>query len=432
MGTPEFMSRRSSSPPRDSATGMGKQGKLKQKRYRESEASVVRLEGLLRYSCTLAVVCIVLLWSTFWLNVPGESGADHSFPVRFQQGAPAALEKEEVPPSLEHCQRYYGNVSYAAGEQLLNSSELAIPPLLLSYPGSGNTYLRAVLEYATSLHSGSVYKHDGELGRLFPGERFCSRELGLIKGHPPDFLIIEEMDSRNGVMQSKKGDKRKRLRPRSRDLRMKCLKGGVKYWTRVIFLARSPFAAILSDSQRQFSGSHTGTVPRTGLNATLKRFGGMKMADLWLSRSMLLANEYNQTFDSVVAPLLDSSAATVPYHGVSTMYVAKFDEIIKDTAGRVDALSRLMRAVYPDLSAPRDKLACAFVLADHRRGILRNGVKKLSAGTMYTDIDPALPCKIFPLVERFVRHPSFNYTESPNKAFPSIFEQCADTRAPGR
>ena len=392
--------------------------RLKQ-RYRESEQSFASLYWVVRF----AFVCAVLLWTTLWLNTP-PSPPESGRPPTIRNTAAITQSAAAAPPTLEYCQRHYGNVTFLPDHQVRNASESAIPPLLLSYPGSGNTYLRAVIEYATSMHSGSIYKRDQELGRIFPGETFCSRELGLIKGHPPDFIILEEMDSRNGVMQNKRADKRKRLRPRSRDLRMKCVKGNVKYWTRVIFLARSPFAAILSDSQRQFSGSHTGTVPRAGLNITLKRFGGMKMADLWLSRSMLLAAEYNQTFESVIAPILDSSPAAVVNHGVATMFVAHFEEIIKDKERRVDALAKLMRAVYPDLAAPRDKLACAFTLADYRPGILRAGARKLPADAMYSDIDPTLPCRILPLIERFIRHPSLNFTESPNKAFSNIFDQC--------
>ena len=368
------------------------------------------LTWMIRYSCTVTVVCIVLLSLSMWRTPPITSGP--------------RVPADQHAPSLEFCQSHYGNLTFLPPEQLQNTSESAIPPLLLSYPGSGNTYLRAVLEYATSLHSGSIYKKDGELGRIFPGERLCSRELGSIKGHPQDFIIIEEMDSRNGVMASAKGDKRKRLRPRPRDLRIKCLRGSVKYWPRVIFLARSPFASILSEGQRQFSGSHTGTVPRPGLNSTLKRFGGMKMADLWLDRSILMAKDYNDTFDSVIGPILDQSPSAVTNHGVSTLFIAHFDDIIKDTVGRVDVLSNLMRVIYPDLPAPRDKLACAFLLADKRPGILRTGMRKLSASDMYSKIDPTLPCRMLPSMEKFLRHPLLNYSISPNPAFKSVFNQC--------
>lgn len=411
---------RARSPVQPTATTVREAVKAKCKqRYVVCTASLARWDWLIRYSCALTVLCIVLLSLSMWHDPPTINTA---LPARL----PPVLQDQraELQPSLEFCQSHYGNLTFLPPEQLHNTSESAIPPLLLSYPGSGNTYLRAVLEYATSLHSGSIYKRDPELGRIFPGERLCSRELGSIKGHPPDFIIIEEMDSRNEVMASAKGDKRKRLRPRPRDLRIKCLRGSVKYWPRVIFLARSPFAAILSETQRQFSGSHSGTVPRAGLNSTLKRFGGMKVSDLWLDRSILMANEYNGTFDSIVGPILDQSPASVSNHGVSTLFVAHFDEIIKDTVGRVDVLSNLMRVIYPDLPAPRDKIQCAYMLADKRPGILRTGVRKLSASDMYSKIDPTLPCRMLPSLEHFLRHPLLNYSASPNPAFKSIFDQC--------
>jgi len=323
-------------------------------------------------------------------------------------------------PSLAYCERLYGNLT-TRPENLKIKSDDVVPPLLLSYPGSGNTYLRAVLEYATSLHSGSVYKGDKELLRIFPRENLCSRELGLIKGHPPDFIIFEEMDSRNAIMASKKGDKRKRLRLGSRDLRIKCLRGLVKFWSRVIFLARDPFASILSDSQRQLSGSHTGTVPRPGLNSTLRRFGGKGLTDLWLDRAIILAKEYDKTFSTVIEPLLNSSNVE-QNHGVSIMYVAHFEKIVKDTNGRVAELARLMRTVYPTVNVTLEKLECSFLLADSRTGIMRQGVRKLPSSAMYSDIDPDLPCRMFPYIAGFSS--AFNYTASPNLKFESVAQQC--------
>ena len=44
------------------------------------------------------------------------------------------------------------------------------PPLLLSFPGSGNTWLRLLIEYSTATYSGSIYG-DKTLFKILPGER---------------------------------------------------------------------------------------------------------------------------------------------------------------------------------------------------------------------------------------------------------------------
>ena len=321
-------------------------------------------------------------------------------------------------PSLQECKKY-GNISYAPTRDW---SDDTIPPLLLSYPGSGNTYLRTVIEYATSLFSGSIYLKDRELIRTFPGEEYCSRSLSIIKGHPTDFMLVQELDSQNKVMASKKGDKRVRLRPVSRQQRGKCLKGLVKYWTRVVLLVRDPYSSILSDAQRFMTNSHVGTVK--GFNVTLKRFGGRKLFDVWMDRSMALAKEYSESFDSTIFPLLNRNASAT--HGVTTLHVANFSAIIKDKGSRVAALAALMREVYPRLNVTAHKLACAFVLADTHPGVLRKGVMKLDPVAMYSEIDPSLPCKLEPLVGPFARN--FSFVKSPNPNFSSVEEQCKRNR----
>lgn len=48
------------------------------------------------------------------------------------------------------------------------------PVLLLSPPGSGNTWMRLLLEYSLGIYTGSVYS-DSSLYDVLPGEKFCSQ-----------------------------------------------------------------------------------------------------------------------------------------------------------------------------------------------------------------------------------------------------------------
>ena len=58
-----------------------------------------------------------------------------------------------------------------------------LPPLLWTFPGAGNTWLRMLLDYATGIYSGSVYG-DPSLLPLLPGEGRCDRSVIAVKAHP--------------------------------------------------------------------------------------------------------------------------------------------------------------------------------------------------------------------------------------------------------
>jgi len=51
------------------------------------------------------------------------------------------------------------------------------PPMLLSFPGSGNTWLRILIDCATGIYTGSIYS-DTTLYDSLPGEKFCDYSVG--------------------------------------------------------------------------------------------------------------------------------------------------------------------------------------------------------------------------------------------------------------
>ncbi|XP_012158267.1 WSCD family member GA21586 isoform X2 [Ceratitis capitata] len=103
-----------------------------------------------------------------------------------------------------------------------NNAEYQITGLtaLASFPGSGNTWLRYLLQQATGILTGSVYKDYGLLKTGFPAENVRNNSVLLVKTH--EF--------------------------------------GPKAWepfTKVILLVRDPEKAILAEFNRQ-SGGHIG------------------------------------------------------------------------------------------------------------------------------------------------------------------------------
>eukprot|EP01084_Bolivina_argentea_P186013 320689_1 len=59
------------------------------------------------------------------------------------------------------------------------------PPYLASFPGSGNSYLRLLIEYITNIYSGSIYDdHTLLKTHKFLGEKYCLTEVSVIEIHP--------------------------------------------------------------------------------------------------------------------------------------------------------------------------------------------------------------------------------------------------------
>ena len=58
-----------------------------------------------------------------------------------------------------------------------------IPPLLISYGGSGNTFTRLLIEYTTKIYTGSVYGDEFSEDLGFYGSKYCLTEVITVKFH---------------------------------------------------------------------------------------------------------------------------------------------------------------------------------------------------------------------------------------------------------
>ena len=91
---------------------------------------------------------------------------------------------------------------------------------LASFPGSGNTWLRYLLQQATGILTGSVYKDYALLKNGFPAENVSNGSVLVVKTHE--------------------------FGPKAR-----------KPFDRVVLLVRNPFASLQAEFNRR-SGGHTG------------------------------------------------------------------------------------------------------------------------------------------------------------------------------
>ncbi|KAK5638174.1 hypothetical protein RI129_012469 [Pyrocoelia pectoralis] len=120
----------------------------------------------------------ILLLSAVTLYEPKESGKTSKSPSDHRQ-------------ALKSRNYEYGISSYRSSKRFkidwcanLQFQEPPKPPVALaSFPGSGNTWLRYLLQQATGIYTGSVYKDYGLLKSGFPAESISNGSVLVVKTH---------------------------------------------------------------------------------------------------------------------------------------------------------------------------------------------------------------------------------------------------------
>ena len=111
---------------------------------------------------------------------------------------------------------------------------------LVSFPGSGNTWMRYLIEQATGVFTGSIYC-DKALKMVHPGEHIVTGNVIVVKTHQAEATLV----------------------PISQEM------FGKAHYNQAIFLIRNPYDALLSEANRRWGGyGHTGL-------ATEKNFIGI-------------------------------------------------------------------------------------------------------------------------------------------------------------
>ena len=111
---------------------------------------------------------------------------------------------------------------------------------LISFHGSGNTWVRYLLEQATGVYTGSIYC-DRTLKLEFPGEQIVSGSVVAVKTHQCDTTEL----------------------PKDVQLAL-----GKQRYDRAILLVRNPFDALISEANRRWNSvrgvdSHVGLADET-------------------------------------------------------------------------------------------------------------------------------------------------------------------------
>ena len=96
---------------------------------------------------------------------------------------------------------------------------------LVSFPGSGNSWVRHLIEQATGIYTGSLYC-DQTLKAFFPGEHLVSGNVIVVKTHRPDSFNLPTNVQENF---------------------------GKKSFEKAILIVRDPYDALISEANRKWS-----------------------------------------------------------------------------------------------------------------------------------------------------------------------------------
>ena len=316
-----------------------------------------------------------------------------------------------VVPSRAECAARFGNVTLLPDDLW---PQRGMPVLLLSFPGSGNTYLRLLIEFATGFLSSTIYwDHDKELQQVFKAEEKCGLRQIVIKAHPEDMMFRGFMDSKGVEIRGPTA-----LRTTNKKSRRKCDRSFVNHWDKVLLLTRDPYKAIVSDYQRLVTSSHNGEYsPQLQDQSRIKIKGNREMSanDFWLSVAQTKAEAVDAKMNDVIWPILRHSnpdyqqgKSPLPYHHPTlnvSMGVVRYEQLISPSAQeREMALSAVVRMLNVTSSPLR--IACAFVLADDPR--IRRAAKKLNSTFLFTGVQANLTKVLWSSLKGFAGNFSYS------------------------
>jgi len=240
------------------------------------------------------------------------------------------------------------------------AKESRMPPMLLSYPGSGNSWMRVVLEQATGFFSGSMEINDKEYQGHFPGERFCGIRHSVIKAHPQDFLPYL---------------KDKPIQFKHKMQENKCKRGMITNFTYIIFVIRNPADAIWSQYQLLTNHSHVGRIHKSQFNESS-----------WNAFVAKTALDWSMQWTNFVYPLITNTPA-------ENIHILKYEEIVKVEKGISEIRSILKNLMNMSVSSKR--VECSLLLSHSRTTTRPDSIDEgyVTAGfAFYQALKPKTAC----------------------------------------
>lgn len=219
------------------------------------------------------------------------------------------------------------------------------PPMLYTFPGSGNTWTRLLIEFATGYYTGSVYD-DKTLLKALPGEWTCSSQVVMVKIHPHTHPI--------GAIEKGQPDRKcKSLKP----------------FDRGVLLIRDPFDSIWSEYQRRKTQSHVGKIQRSKFSK-----------EDWVKNAESLALQFKKMWFTSYRKFIEqhpnpnqnpnqnqNQNTNTDDEALAQMaYIVPRYEEMKDDRTKFDILRSVVAFLgFSPEDIPDERVYCAFLLSSH-------------------------------------------------------------------
>lgn len=277
-----------------------------------------------------------------------------------------------------NCWQYHQNIRLKTAQELQQQDNLNSPVILASIPGSGNTWVRLLLERATGILTGSIYI-DPTLKHILRGEGIFNASTIVVKSHPGKMNV--STTSREVLLF-------KGIHHLSQSIISK----------KVIILVRDPFAAIMAETKRQLTKDQSHSTD-------------------------IVLNEGNKAkwIEIILLQAFRSKGGTLKFLDILSTFARKnvmilrYEDLIDDKKREI-ALLDVLKFLGPTYVSNKERISCAFASSDLPT-IHRN-----SSSSLNTIIggNPHLVCDLWKRgVETFAQ--AFNYSIMNNI-------QCTDLR----
>ena len=213
------------------------------------------------------------------------------------------------------------------------------PPVLYSLPGSGNTWVRFLIDRVLSLPSGSLY-NDTELLTFFPGEMTCQHNMSVIKAHPDHFPYRILFDRYTAAFPGK------------------CTRRGIYKFDSMILLLRDPLRSIWAEYQRTtLQGMHDGNSHASVIPLSKFNRSDFEHFSVWYAAGVI-RRTFQHSYASAVQMIPPQNRITIYYEDLQSKATQKktlrailrflsrasfSDEILSEAFNSSEALHRTKR-----------------------------------------------------------------------------------------
>jgi len=245
------------------------------------------------------------------------------------------------------CMKLYSKRDYLPQSIMMKK----IPPLISSLPGSGNSWTRLLIEYATGYYTGSIYG-DESLIDIFPGEPYCGRRMVGIKAHPGQ-LWMPKINVAKAVVD---------LNVKS--FRRRCHRGLIYGFERILLVTRDPWKSMWAEYSRRISSmiiSNNNNNSKILLNHNKSITIDIYNHKVWLQQAMMQVLGEKEFWNHQFIDINDSFTS-------KHLAIFRYEDLL-DNNKRINTLRNIIKFINPNNddnnNIDENRLQCAFQLSNN-------------------------------------------------------------------